>query len=380
MNDSEFKLIDPTRGQKVFLKRMSQPAKSTFCTYLFTLKELIFHYLRWSDDRLETENPTPEERERIYAMRSSLMPAYKALLPTPAEKRWAEKWHLDFNPFPTEESVSEAMNAMIAALEKIEDDEREDFFAILTRVWRCARESADDPTWLIEFTGAELLQLNYYHRLTVLVWKRMTGQLDDREWAEAAFSYAQRPLRRDHFYHTDNSVECFRTAIRKLSYRTAETSLLIFRDFFDHLEAFSAKERAAFRADAKKNLSPEDYAYVLSTLDNLKVIVDEARAAHPGTAIERLEELRFVVNYEASLNALRKRAIYGHSFTYAFPLVSPLQVLYLAAGKIGVAEDSIFFDFARLILNPHIDRMAHLRNVNRPFFAGIVHLDPMTLN
>ncbi len=380
MNNSELKLIDPTRGQKVFLKRMSQPAKSTFCTYLFTLKELIFHYLRWTDDRLEMENPSPEERERLLTVRASLMPAYKALLPTSAEKRWAEKWHLHFNPIPTEESVSDALNTLVAALEGIEDDEREDLFAILTSIWRCARDSADDPAWLIEFTGSQLIELNYYHRLAVLVWKRMTGLLDDREWAAAAFSYAQRPLRRDLFYHTDNSVECFRRAIGKLSFRAAETALLIFRDFFDHLEAFSESKRATFRADAKKNLSPEDFAYVMSTLDNLKIIVDEAREAHPGTAKKRFDELRLVVNFEASLNALRKRAIYGHSFTYAFPLVSPVQVLYLAAGKIGVAEDSIFFDFSRLILNPHLDRVTHLRNVNRPFFAGIVHLDPMTLN
>lgn len=380
MNNSELKLIDPTRGQKVFLKRMGQPAKSTFCTYLFTLKELIFHYLRWIDDRLEMENPSPGERERLLAVRVSLMPAYKALLPTSAEKRWAQKWHLHFNPIPTEESVSDALNTLVVALEGIEDDERKDLFAILTSIWRCARDGADDPAWLIEFTGSELIELNYYHRLAVLVWKRMMGLLDDREWAAAAFSYAQRPLSRDFFYHTDNSVECFRRAIGKLSFRAAETALLIFRDFFDHLEAFSESKRATFRADAKKNLSPEDFAYVMSTLENLKIIVDEAREAHPGTAKKRFDELRLVVNFEASLNALRKRAIYGHSFTYAFPLLSPVQVLYLTAGKIGVAEDSIFFDFSRLILNPHLDRVAHLRNVNRPFFAGIVHLDPMTLN
>ena len=380
MTESALKLTDPKRGQKVFLKTLPAASKDILCTYLVTVKDLIFHYLRWIGERLVTDEPDHAERARLTQIERRLRAGYAALLPTAAEKRWAEKHRIHMDPVPTAVDVSVELEAMARALRNIPEEELQDFLALLIYIWGEAGHAADDPAWVVEFTGSELMELNFFHRLVVLVYRRLTGELDDTTLSEAAFGYAQRPLRRDHFYHTDNSVETFRSALEKLNFRMRETMLLIFRDFFDHLETFSAEEREGLRAGSRKNLSPENYEYVQSTLANLKVIVDEARAAHPGTARDRFDALRYIVNFEAVLNALRKRAIYGHSFEYAFPLVTPMQVCYLAAGKLHAPEDSIFFDFTRLILNPDIDRMAHKRIVTRPAFAGTVVVDPMKLN
>lgn len=340
----------------------------------------MFHYMRWLDDRLETEKLSEAQRADILRIAGPLSECYAEWLPSTADVRWAEKYCSRLENQPTSEEVFVLVQSLADALRSIPDEEREAFLSLCRKVWSVAVDAADDPLWLIEFSGSQLIELNYFHRLVVLAQHYVAGQMSEAEFKDATFSYAQRPLRRDHYFLNDNSMETYRRALETLNFRMSSTLLLIFRDFMDHLEAIPTDTRMSYRSESKKNLTPEGYEYVQSTLRNVKALVDKDRELHPGDSKKRFNDLRYVINFPATLNALRKRCIYGHSLQYAFPFATTLQVLYHCAEKIDIEQDSIFFDFSRLILNYDADRIYRKKPVEQPAFEGTTSIDPLKLN